>query len=158
MIATFGNTVSILVKAYLNDELAHKTCSACAVGNIVAAAIGTKPKRSPEGSSIEFDNNFFDNGDPAHAGWYYTINGTSSSEGRYQIEKTGYSVKELQEIEHAFEHAPGDPTRKDGLFRGACIDPVWMFNGLMAVVDILADIHNVDLTHKKQAKELFVKV
>jgi hypothetical protein len=32
-----------------------------------------------------------------------------------------------------------------------------MFNGLMAVVDVLADIHSVDLEKKEAAKALFVK-
>ncbi len=34
----------------------------------------------------------------------------------------------------------------------------WMFNGLMAVVDVLADIHGINLEAKEEAKKLFIKV
>jgi hypothetical protein len=154
----FHHTVNILVQAFLNDELAHKTCSACAVGNIVAAATGTKPKRNDELAPIEFDNTFFADGSFAMNGWYATISGTKSIEGECQIRATGYTVDELKEIEYVFEHAPGDPGKPDeGLFRGRCTDPTWMFNGLMAVVDVLAEIHGIDLSTATEAKQLFVK-
>lgn len=154
----FHHTVNILVQAYLNDELAHKTCSACAVGNIVAAATGTKPKRNDELAPIEFDNTFFADGSPAMNGWYAIIGGSKSTEGEYQIRATGYTVEEIRSIEYAFEHAPGDPGKPDqGLFRGRCTDTTWMFNGLMAVVDVLAEIHEIDLNTATEAKQLFVK-
>lgn len=38
----FNHSVNVLVKAYLNNTLAHSTCYACAVGNLVADGIGTK--------------------------------------------------------------------------------------------------------------------
>jgi hypothetical protein len=41
MKASFDNTVSILVKAFLEGTLAKGDCDACAVGNICAAAVGT---------------------------------------------------------------------------------------------------------------------
>jgi hypothetical protein len=148
----FEHTVNVLVQAYLNDELAHKICSACAVGNIVAAAIGTKPKKVD--SLTVFDNSQFDNGE--YTEWYPIING-STIRPMTQITATGYSIEELKLIEYAFESAPGKP-EGDGIFEGLTTDPVWMFNGLMAVVDVIAEIHGVDLKAKESAKELFVKV
>ncbi len=149
----FHKTVNILVQAYLNDELAHSFCSACAVGNIVAHALGTKPRK---GDDLEFDNNFFENGDYA-AAWYDALNLMGHHEpGLRQIEATGYTKSELRLIERAFETAEGKP-EMDGMWRGKQTDPTWMFNGLMAVVDVLADIHNVDLSVREDAKLLFAK-
>lgn len=157
MKAEFSKTVDILVKAYMNDELCHKSCSACAVGNLVAAALGTKPKRSKETDHIEFENNIFENGTLAVL-WYDHLNGIRSFQSEEQIKITGYTVDELRSIEYAFERAPGDPGGPhDGLYRGRCTDPVWMFNGLMAVVDVLAEIHGINLEQKESAKLLFVK-
>lgn len=158
MRATFDNTVSVLVKAYFNDELAHRICSACAVGNIVADAIGTKPKRNNNG--VEFDNDYFEDGSPAMRGWYNELLKGQSNGGKEQIEATGYTSDELIMIEHAFEWAPGEPTSSTrfGIWRGKCTDPDWMFNGLMAVVKTLADIHGVDLETSQNAKKLFIKI
>lgn len=147
----FDHTVNVLVQAYLKDELAHMVCGACAVGNIVAAAIGTKPKRI-EGVTV-FDNVQFEDGTLTL--WYNTIVCESTS-GIGQIMKTGYTVDELRQIEQAFENAPGKPDG-DGLFDGKTTDPVWMFNGLMAVVDVLAEIHGIDLKQREEAKLLFTK-
>jgi hypothetical protein len=56
---------------------------------------------------------------------------------------------ELAEIEKAFEKvyytSPNETSEE------------LMFNGLMAVVDVLASIHNINLTEVSQAKALFVK-
>lgn len=154
---TFEHTVNILVQAYLRDELAHKICSACAVGNIVAAALGTRPKKID--NPTVFDNNQFENGEFTE--WFNAMHG-SFYRNTKQIEATGYSITELKRIEMAFEHAPGqpsnpDPNNDDNIFPGLTTDPTWMFNGLMAVVDVLAEIHGVDFTLKESAKLQFVK-
>lgn len=158
MRATFDNTVSILVKAYFNDELAHKLCCACAVGNIVANALGTKPKRLDNPEGVEFDNMLFEDGQRA-TDWYdYIKNERFSAAAERQVRLTGYTASELNRIEGAFEQAPGEPNLKKGLYRGKCVDPDWMFNGLMAVVETLADIHGVDLETSQNAKKLFIKI
>lgn len=155
---TFDQTVGVLVKAYLNDELAHKLCCACAVGNLVAYAIGTKPKRIDDPNShVEFENSQYENGASAMA-WYDSLGSSPTTYGISQIEATGYTCDELLAIEHAFETAPGEPTMHPGMYRGKCTDVTWMFNGLMAVVDVLASIHSVDLSIKEEAKKLFVKI
>lgn len=129
----FQDTVSILVKAYMNDTLYHQYCTACAVGNIV------KAKTSD-----------------AYGMWgdvFHTTKGVQFywpenylGDARQEIDSTGYSVKELMRVEYAFETARRGKNSQE-----------WMFNGLMAVVDTLAEIHGIDLTVKESAKLLFVK-
>lgn len=170
MKATFQNTVDILVKAYLNDTLQHGNCYACAVGNIVADGLKCKVVKAPDGLK-------WSNGMPYPAwcytkpdGWgaaFTTDNGNDYNSTndpnevtsvtdfivlqnpivRNQIEATGYTAEDLFKIEFAFEAAYKGRNPED-----------WMFNGLMAVVDVLAEIHGIDLTQKEVAKSLFVKV
>jgi hypothetical protein len=142
----FNKTVSILVQAYLNDELKHENCEFCAVGNIVHAA----------GAPRYNTGNLQPDSCGSWKGVFFT-DGTNqiiySDEGDrfYQyglavIKPTGYEWHELAKIEFAFEMAS----------RGNSNDE-WMFNGLMSVIDILAEIHNIDLSTKETAKALFVK-
>lgn len=134
MKATFENSVDVLVSAYLHDELEHGDCAACAVGNLVKAQCGT------------FDSSSFN--------WYdFAIvkrrNSALYSEkniqfAKDQIKATGYTIKQIIAIENAFERA------------SPCGD--YMFNGLMAVVDVLADIHQVDLSTKESAVLQFSEI
>lgn len=156
MKATFSNTVDILVKAYLNDTLQHSNCYACAVGNLVADAMGYKycgSKKKARGLTWEGFNGY--DGLMSDDLWvrvFYTrdfsheqVVNISRYDGRRkeQIDTTGYSLEELIKIEHAFE------TGWKGKDK--------MFNALLSVVDVLASIHNVDLSVKESAKQLFVK-
>jgi hypothetical protein len=148
---TFESTVKILVEAYLNDTLEHGNCYACAVGNIVAANMGHSfvPCQDRTSKKITWDITkglYAGRGD--YGSWYETLGldffgATPSVRGRMEIESTGYSDRELIRIENAFEGASWLGDR--------------MFNGLMAVVDVLAEIHGVDLSVKESAKKLFVK-
>lgn len=60
-----------------------------------------------------------------------------SGSAKKQIDATGYSWQELARVEYAFESAKKGESADD-----------WMFNGLMAVLDVLADIHGVNLSAK----------
>lgn len=152
MKATFQNTVDILVKAYLNNTLEHGDCGACAVGNLVSAAIGPFEAMPP----------YLENGKVAEEGigWPnvfctiengYQIIRSNKYEGlaKEQIDSTGYSRQDLARIEEAFEYHNHTYTRLD--------EDQAMFEGLMAVVDVLADIHGINLEAKESAKALFVK-
>lgn len=166
----FNHTVSVLVKAFFEDTLVHGNCYACAVGNIVADSIGTKcVKVKTEHHSISWENGepypAF-TGNQLTAGWgsvfstsededqdsYEMVKHQSidlevlnqSPRANLHIKSTGYTWEELAKIEWAFENVKGKKTKK-------------MFNGLMAVVDVLADIHGIDLKAKEEAKALFVK-
>jgi hypothetical protein len=141
----FDRTVKILVAAYLNNSLVHRNCHACAVGNIVAANL-----------DIPFDHNLKWVGRQVawkevfvtfryqiaqiKRPWAYT------GEAREQIDATGYSWQELARMEYAFERAPMGRSREEHVF-----------NGLMAVVDVLCQIHQMEETTKTAAKQLFVK-
>lgn len=144
MKATFENTVDILVKAYLKGTLMHGSCRACAVGNIISA------------NGYDFNqHDVFSNMDTS---WLRKIQVEcrfmcpnekdyySEKIANDQIQVTGYSLDEINKIELAFESAEYD----DDMDK-------WMWNGLMLVVDALAEIHNIDLKQKDEAKALFVK-
>lgn len=146
----FQDTISILVKAYMNDTLKHMDCSACAVGNICGSLkwryIFCTNTDSTFG--IVLDQSFAQKDEPLgclsqqNKLLYYR-------EGLEAIEKTGYTVNELARVENAFESAEWKEMTED--------DEVWMFNGLMAVVEVLADIHGISLDQKESAKLMFVK-
>lgn len=148
MTPTFEKTVDILVKAYLNDTLRHGDCEACAVGNIVHAAgapryqsLGLMPDSCGAWKGIFYTDS--DDGiqtiSDAQTDYFYRL-------GLNVIGPTGYEWHELAKVEFAFEMADRGASSED-----------WMFNGLMAVVDVLAEIHNVDLSVREEAKLLFVK-
>lgn len=125
----FNRTISTCVKAYQNDTLRHWNCAACAVGNLIAASIGSFTPM-----------------------WQYVfISGTFNlnaytGEAKRQIDSTGYTVQELAKIEHAFETASFGQSTED-----------WIFNGLMAVVDVLMEIHEASQEEVQEAKLLFSK-
>lgn len=141
----FEKTVGILVNAYRNDTLEHGYCHACAVGNIIAANCG-----------IEDDLDWLEKtGDYPITGWglvfttgagYQRINESEyKGAAKFQIDSTGYSWQELAKIEYAFETAPKGNNDDD-----------WMLNGLLAVYDVLCDIHEVDRSEVKAGEEVFV--
>jgi hypothetical protein len=158
MKATFENSVSVLVKAYLNETLQHSNCYACAVGNMIAEACGIQYSKEPHKKLgwKGFDNLYelWDKStDDQPENWMNVIPGNGElrlykykGKVKEMIDSTGYTPQQLNEIEYAFEHAEEGDDSDD-----------FMFNGLMAVVDVLAQIHNVDLSTKESAKLLFVK-
>lgn len=172
MKATFEKTVDILVKAYLNGTLLHGNCYACAVGNIIAASTGRqyrkiKSKKDWETLAYNGEPSLYEVGKSCKELelWPSVFSCISSDKINYhhitdklqnEFNSTGYTVEELFQIETAFEKAENrgyiswdqdTPYNNDQ----------WMFNGLMAVVDVLAEIHNIDLKQKDEAKALFVK-
>lgn len=146
MKATFEHSIDVLVRAYLNDTLQHNNCTACAVGNMIADALKFEFKKTWAG--LTWENKYPE--------WIDVFCTTSNGQrktpeayeysAKYQIDSTGYPWQDLAKIEYAFETAPKGNNDDD-----------WMFNGLMAVVDVLADIHGIDLKQKEQAKEMFKK-
>lgn len=149
--ATFSNTMDILVKAYLNDTLQHSNCYACAVGNLVASANGITFGRSSLIDNLVWNCNMPD--------WFINVRTLSDPylkefitereifNGKNQIESIGYTLEEVDKIEHAFESAP----------RGNSDDD-WMFNGLLAVLEVVAQIHGVDLSQKKVYQDTLTEI
>lgn len=156
MQATFDNTVSILVKAFLQGKLQHGSCTACAVGNLVTAA---RPELKRVNSRIWAlaDGRNLDGMD-----WYQTVRRDFEevteavyTRGIEQLECTGYSLEQITQIEAAFEFRAVDKEKRFSFF--SMEESEKQYNGLMAVVDVLAEIHNIDLTTAEAAKLLFVK-
>jgi hypothetical protein len=137
----YKKTVDILFDAYFNDTLRHTNCYACACGNIIAANQGYKFVPSKPGSYMLVEQNItwdITDGYYAKAGrsslapWYPVVNHNRANDlrGIEQIQSTGYSVDDFMLIEKAFELAAG-------------FGDEWMFNGLVAVLDVLKQIHEV---------------
>ncbi len=153
----YNKTVDILVQAYLNDTLIHGNCFACAVGNMVASNMGFQfvvdnstnhnPHRLGWGEGYFYSSNnikptWFDMCGP-YGGLEY-----ESPKALEQIKSTGYSFEELIRIERAFEVSD----------RGNSKDE-YMFNGLMAVIEVLDQIHeNTDTVITETTKRKFNKV
>jgi hypothetical protein len=140
----FDKTVKILVAAYLNNSLVHRNCHACAVGNLVAANLNIRYDQDLKwiGRQVAWKEVFVTiryQIAQIKRPWAYT------GEAKEQIDATGYSWQELARIEYAFERAPMGKTNEEH-----------RFNSLMAVVDLLCQIHELDETTKTAAKQLFV--
>jgi hypothetical protein len=144
----FEHTVNVLVKAYLDDTLQLCNCYACAVGNMVANS--RKLRYNKKYANFCWDSD-------ESAAWFnacYAGHGGSIDLANDQISSTGYTWNEIKMIEMAFESAYRKAPQADR----SQFDDKLIFNGLIAVVDVLADIHGIDLTQKEEAKKLFVKV
>lgn len=139
--ALYNKTVDILVQAYFNDTLQLGNPCGCAVGNLVAAANCYKYKELEMGI-IEYGHGIWPS-------WYNLINENYTQgddrEGERQISSTGYTLDEIFWIERSFEFS--------GRFDGDT-----MFNGLMAVIEVLDIIHeNTDTAITIKSKSLFQK-
>lgn len=151
----YQRTVDILVKAYFEDTLEHTNCRACAVGNIVAANMGIVLCRTGNFLSDIMPKNFIPHNPESDSGvWYGAIHDRRIHEHNMtfavikQVESTGYKAEELAEIEYAFENVPHIDSEDE-----------WMFNGLMAVIDVLDEIHqNTDKGVTEVSKKRFEKV
>lgn len=145
-IELYNKTVDILFQSYFNDTLRHSNCYACACGNIVAANMGyefvpnkDKDDEYPAGNIMNYRQEivWHTTGGKYSSGpdtWYDELSSDEYYEnGRREIECTGYSVKEFYSIERAFEGAARGNSEED-----------YMFNGLVAVLEVLKQIHEID--------------
>jgi hypothetical protein len=129
----YHETVDVLYQAYFNDELKHGNQCGCAVGNICV-----KASRSTGINNGAWAALFYTSTIPkpvqkmALKRGTHFINEYSLKEAKELIEATGYTIKELARIELAFESAPQGESRED-----------YMFNGLIAVLAVLEQIHGV---------------
>jgi len=156
----FEHSVNVLLKAFLNNTLEHGSCHACAIGNLLKTNwwlrfFVTENERNINFRQLKHKEGYFiyksiGNG-ATNPFMYKPISEASEEvikqikEAKCAIDNSGYSITELQMIEFAFETANKGKSNDD-----------YMFNGLMAVVDVLAEIHQIDLTTVKETKELFV--
>lgn len=151
----YNKTVDILVNAYFNDTLAHGNCFACAVGNIVAGNMGKKFEFHAGGFYLirrcdqrlvweGFKPNDAKRTITAYCGILFNKCPTHVED---QLKSTGYSYKELSQIELAFEEADWKES-----------DDQRMFDGLMNVVNCLDIIHqNTNIEATTATKKRFEK-
>lgn len=139
----YKKTVNILFDAYFNDTLVHNNCYACACGNIVAANSGYQfvPAEDAPHKKLTWDvsgGKYHSARADNKAHWFYPLSMFVPSEydmelAKKQIHAAGYTVQDFMIIERAFE----------GASKGHC-DEDYMFNGLVAVLEVLKQIHQVD--------------
>lgn len=147
----YQKSMDVLVKAYIDGGLDRMDCAACAVGNLVAAGCGYT--RSPK------KHKFLDSeGRIVTSYWSVIINSADGlhfipSDVYKQITCTGYNRRELHKIEEAFMHPP-----ESGNF-GYCVQYDEQYHGLIAVLKVLDEIHEVkDDTIKASSKVRFDSV
>lgn len=141
----FDKSVGVLVNAYLNSTLQHRDGCGCVIGNLVAAACGLRLSRYNLGAAWDEKG--------MEPDWFVALcevrfqetrNAEEVRKGKEQIESTGYTIQQIDRIEAAFESV-------------YIYDDIDGYKGLMKVVDVLADIHHVELSDVNEAKAMFVK-
>jgi hypothetical protein len=147
----FNRAYDALVKAFFEGTLAAGHCRACAVGNIVAGGLGFKIEKS----ALEI-----------HAAYPTTIwvKGVRESQGCGSLNQdwpgcsesviigiTGYSFRELLDIEDAFEESS---IIKVDEYKYRTEQEILedQFNGLCAVVDVLLKLDCISPDEKYNAK------
>lgn len=135
-IELYKKTCDILYDAYFDGTLVHGNQCVCAVGNLIARNMGieitTKMINGSERFVWQYANPYWDNvhvvtsiGQVIHPQRYCDI-------AKVQIDSTGYTWEETAMIEEAFETADKGNSADD-----------WIYNGLVAVLKILAEIHEM---------------
>lgn len=148
-IEIYQKSVDVLLDSYNNSTLEHSNCTACACGNLVAAANNYKyvPKsHSWADLSIEWESKRI-------ADWYGLIieeednHVYNKEEGIRQINSTGYTIEEFIKIEEAFEKVDWRLGKKEK-----------MFDGLKKVLNVLKEIHEVDIEKSEENQEKLEKI
>ena len=138
----FDKAIKGLVKGYMNDTLVTEICTACAVGNIIAECNNYIVDKENIISWLtkEGQNKYPKWGAVFVTGYDQSIDENNyKREAKRQIDSTGYTWKELAQVEFTFERTQGD-----------------MFTKLMAVVEVLCNIEGFNDKVVKETKELFV--
>lgn len=153
MTTRFNNAINALVQAFFTDTLAKGTCTACAVGNICAAAMGAKVVPymgfSHIFQAVKYGIPVFNDV------WQYAFVTTTDGiqkrgnllgipECTYTlIAATGYDIDELARVEYAFE-TNTQLVFDDYPFHTKAEIMEDQYNGLMAVVNVLCEIEGIE--------------
>jgi len=154
----FNEAIKALVKGYFDGTLIKTDCRACAVGNIVANALGVnivdgdfigasgETLKSWEKKAVDITPKFSWPAITPECSWpaaVWPVRGLvlrdPEKEGIEQVELTGYDEFQMADVERAFM------LQED------------MYEGLMAVVDVLCEIEGKSQEEVKEYKEMFVK-
>lgn len=150
MTQRFEKAYNALYNAFMNDTLAKGTCTACAVGNIVADAMGAKVYSQGDMDSISFhcsnDNHWwgemFVTGSDGQSITKISENSKVKQLRKKILNLTGYTWRELAKVEKAFEES----TKIQHTHYLECTPEEVMedqFKGLMAVMDVLIELDEV---------------
>lgn len=150
MTQRFEKAYNALYNAFMNDTLAKGTCIACAVGNIVADAMGAKVYSQQDDSSIKFrcsnDNYWWNNlFFTTQCGQRITKISQNSEVKKLRkkiLNLTGYTWRELAKVEKAFEENTEIPFDKYNHHTSKKVMED-QFKGLMAVMDVLIELDEV---------------
>lgn len=143
MTQRFEKAYNALYNAFMNDTLAKGTCAACAVGNIVADALGGKVSKSGNGFVCDVPNTWW-------SMFFVTTDNKQHITDEYNDDinygrlkdLTGYSVEELAKIEFAFETNTKISFNE---YFSSTEEQIMedQFNGLMAVMDVMIELDDV---------------
>lgn len=140
----FDRAIKALVKGFFNETLIATDTCACAVGNIVA--YGAKIVLKKESYIFGLDGKplmqrYYNGYDVA--AWFIAIHHGIITESALENSRdSGYSFDELRQIEEAFM-----------INRDGSTDTERIFNGLIAVVEVLCEIDGIEPTEYKKAFE-----
>jgi len=151
-IKQFYNAVDVLVRAYLTDTLTAGSCESCAVGNLVANSCGytiSRPRNEhgvPDRNGVWIDSSGSRIPNNRLGAWFPVLRNNCDSEkdhqaGMNQLHSTGYSARELYDIEAAFENRHNRRYRPD------------LKDRMMLVIDVLGRIHKISTTEMLKITE-----
>ena len=146
MTERFEKAYNALLKAFMNDTLASGTCTACAVGNIIADAMGGVVYKDDEGDfCCDVENEWWKEVFITGERQRITLIRENSNVKRYRkrmFELTGYKWHELARIEKTFEKNTKIKNHDYPDYEEHEIMED-QFNGLMAVMDVLIKLDDV---------------
>lgn len=173
----FHRSVNVLATAYREGTLEAEDCKVCAIGNLCADALNLKigiteygghqcyQWQNQEGVEYEDAGSWmsplfaYRNDDELHC----------YDEGLRQMRATGYTIQEIHIIEHAFEYACGTvrgDMNEDGSFiedfdyasrPEDVTEEAIQYAGLVAVYEVLCEIHEVPVVDQVEPNLLFFK-
>lgn len=162
MTQRFEKAYNALLNAFMNDALASGNCTACAVGNIIADAMGGKVYKSCDGDfHCDVNNDWWKHVFITGKRQRITLIRQNEYVKKYRkrmFELTGYKWKELARIEKTFEK---NTKIKASSYHKHKEHEVMedQFNGLMAVMDVLIELDDVaeGQKYKNEFKTKLVK-
>lgn len=138
MTTRFKNAVDSLVSAFFKDELTKGSCSNCALGCIIAHSFQLN-------NIVDVPVNFWKEA-------FITSENIQIVNSKYfdhlfllkMVESTQYSIDEMMRIEYAFET---NTLINWDLLAQKSNDEILqdLFNGLMAVVEVLCEIDRIEM-------------
>lgn len=139
----YQETIDIILDAWNNGNLVPTSPCGCFIGNLIAAKCDNLPKKSK--NMVSFINIKF----KYDAKWFDIVDSLGdeiTEEGLRQIESTGYSLKEIIQLENLFESSCREKADELGLYTWDLyyLNKEVQFAGLKACFDLLQEIHSVD--------------